>query len=152
MKGLNDIRIKNKKARFLYEILDTYTAGIKLLGTEIKSIRNNNASLTEAYCAFVGDELFIRNMHIAEYDLGGYVNHEPRSDRKLLLNRQELNKLQKKIKERGFAIIPLTLFTNGKGIVKIDIALTRGKKQFDKREDIKQKDNKREMDRMHSIR
>lgn len=152
MKGLNNIRIRNKKAKFLYEILDTYTAGIQILGTEIKSIRNNNASLTEAYCTFIGNELFIKNMHIAEYELGGYVNHEPRRDRKLLLNRQELNKLEKKIKERGFAIIPLSLFTNSKGLVKIDIALTRGKKQFDKREDIKQKDNKRELDRMHNIR
>jgi len=152
MKGLNNIRIRNKKARFLYEILDTYTAGIQILGTEIKSIRNNNASLTEAYCTFIDNELFIKNMHIAEYELGGYVNHEPRRERKLLLNRQELNKLQKKIKERGFSIIPLSLFTNSKGLVKIDIALTRGKKQFDKREDIKQKDNKREMGRMNSIR
>ncbi len=152
MKGNNDIRIKNKKATFLYEIIETYTAGIQILGTEIKSIRAGKASLTEAYCTFIGNELFIKNMYIAEYDLGGYVTHEPRRDRKLLLNRQEINKLEKKIKERGFTIIPLSLFTNKKGLAKIDIALARGKRQFDKREDIKQKDSKRELDRMNKIR
>jgi len=148
MKG-NDIRIKNKKATFLYEIVETYTAGIQLLGTEIKAIRTGKATLTEAYCNFIGSELFIKNMNIGEYDLGGYVNHEPRRDRKLLLNRQELKKMEKKLKERGFTIIPLSLFTNNKGIAKIDIALARGKRQFDKRQDIKQKDTKREMDRMN---
>jgi SsrA-binding protein len=152
MKGLNTIRIKNKKATFMYEIVETYTAGVQLLGTEIKSIRGGKASLTEAYCNFIGKELFIKNMNIAEYELGGYVNHEPRRDRKLLLNRQEINKLEKKIKERGFTLIPLSLFTNGKGLVKIDIALARGKRQFDKRQDIKQRDNKRELDRDHSTR
>ncbi len=152
MGRINNIRIRNKKATFLYEIIDTYTAGIQLLGTEIKSIRAGKASLTESYCTFVGNELFIRNMNIAEYDLGGYVNHEPRRDRKLLLNRQEINKLEKKTKERGFTIITLSLFTNSKGLVKVDIALARGKRQFDKRNTIKEKDNKREMDRMNSIR
>ncbi len=152
MTGMNSIRLKNKKAFFQYEILETFTAGIQLLGTEIKSIRNGKASLTETYCTFISNELFIKNLYIAEYDMGGYVNHEPRRERKLLLNRQELNKLHKKIKERGFSIIPISLFTNGKGLVKIDIALARGKKQFDKREDIKTKDNKREMDRMHKVR
>lgn len=148
----NNIKIKNKKAFFLYEIVEKYTAGVQLLGTEIKSIRGGKVSLTEAYCTFIGNEVYIKNMNIAEYDLGGYVNHEPRRDRKLLLNRQEINKLEKKIKERGFTLIPLTLFTNSKGLVKIDIALARGKRQFDKRHDIKQKDNKRELDRMNKVR
>lgn len=152
MTRTNTIRLKNKKASFEYEILEKYTAGIQLLGTEIKSIRNGKASLTETYCAFINNELYIKNLYIAEYEMGGYVNHEPRRDRKLLLNRQELNKLHKKIKERGFSIIPLTLFTNAAGLVKIDIALTRGKKQYDKREGIKAKDNKREMDRLNKIR
>lgn len=147
----NNIRLRNKKATFLYEIVETYTAGIQLLGTEIKSIRGGKASLTESYCAFKEDELFIVNMNISEYDLGGYVNHEPRRDRKLLLNRQELNKLEKKTKERGFTIVPLSLFINSKGLVKVDIALARGKRQFDKRNDLKDKDNKRELDRMKKI-
>jgi len=143
----NNIRIKNKKATFLYEIVETYTAGVQLTGTEIKSIRAGKASLTEAYCTFIGGEVYIKSMHIAEYDLGGYVNHEPRRDRKLLLTKQEIRKLEKKIKERGFALIPLLLFINEKGLAKIDIALARGKRKFDKREDIKQKDMKRDMDR-----
>lgn len=147
----NNLKIKNKKAYFLYEIVEKYVAGVQLLGTEIKSIRGGKVSLTEAYCTFIGNEIFIKNLNIAEYELGGYVNHEPRRDRKLLLNRQEINKLEKKIKERGFALVPLTLFTNDKGIAKIEIALARGKKQFDKRQDIKQKDNKRELDRMKKI-
>lgn len=148
---MNNIRIKNKKATFLYEIVETFTAGIQLLGTEIKAIRGGKASLTESYCTFIGNELFIKNMNISEYELGGYVNHEPRRDRKLLLNRQELNKLEKKTKERGFTIVPLSLFLNKNGRAKIDIALARGKRQFDKRQDIKAKDNKREMDRMKKL-
>lgn len=151
MKGDNTIKIKNRKAYYQYEIVEKFTAGVSLLGTEIKSIRGGNASLGEGYCTFVGDELFLRNMNIAEYELGGYVNHEPRRDRKLLLNRNELNKLEKKIKERGFSIIPLTLFFNSKGFAKIDIALARGKKQHDKRQDIKAKDSKRELDRLKKI-
>jgi len=147
----NNIRIKNKKASFLYEIIDKYTAGIQLLGTEIKSIRTGKASLTEAYCVFKGDEIFLRNMNISEYELGGYVNHEPRRDRKLLLNRKEINKLEKKIKERGFTLIPLVMFENSKGLVKVDIALARGKRQFDKRQDIKQKDVKRDLDRLKKM-
>ena len=152
MRATSNVRIKNKKATFNYEILETYTAGIELLGTEIKSIRNNKAGLNETYCTFVDGELYIKNMYIAEYELGGYVNHEPRPDRKLLLNRQELNKWEKKMKERGFTIIPLSLFVNANGLVKIDVALARGKKQYDKRETIKDKDNRREMDRMHKER
>ena len=151
MGAINNIRIRNKKATYMYEIVETYTAGVQLLGTEIKSIRGGKASLTESYCTFIGKEIFIKNMNIAEYELGGYVNHEPRRDRKLLLNRQEINKLEKKIKERGFTLIPLSLFTNSKGLVKIDIALARGKRQFDKRQDIKQKDAKRDLDRLKKL-
>jgi len=142
------VRIKNKKANFLYEILDKYTAGIQLLGTEIKSIRESQVSLTEAYCALDSGELYIRNMNISEYANRGYMNHETRRERKLLLTKRELSKLEKKIKERGFAIIPLVLFINDKGLAKIEIALARGKKQFDKRQDIKDRDNKRDLDRM----
>ncbi len=144
----NDITIKNKKAYLLFEIIEKFTAGVQLLGTEVKSIRAGKASLTESYCGFKGKELFLHNMTITEYELGGYVNHEPRRDRKLLLNRQELRKLEKKLKERGFTIIPLVMFFNEKGIAKVEIALARGKKQFDKREDIKQKDTKRDLDRV----
>ncbi len=152
MAAHNNINIKNKKAYFLYEILEKFTAGVQLTGTEVKSIRAGKASLTESYCTFIGNELFIRNMNITEYELGGYVNHEPRRDRKLLLNRQEIRKLEKKLKERGFTIVPIELFFNEKGLAKITIALARGKKQFDKRQDIKQRDNKRELDRVKKIR
>jgi SsrA-binding protein len=148
----DQIKLRNKKAFFLYEIVETYTAGIQLLGTEIKSIRGGKASLTETYCAFQGKELYIKNMYIAEYDMGGYVNHEPRRDRKLLLNRKELDKMEKKMKEKGFTVIPLSLFINEKGKAKVDIGLARGKKQFDKRQDIKQKDSKRELDRLNKNR
>jgi len=147
MKRTSDIKIRNKKATFLYELVETFTAGIQLLGTEVKSIRAGKASLTETYCSFVDHELYIRNMHINEYELGGYTNHEPRRDRKLLLNRRELKKLEKKMKEKGFTLIPLSMFFTGKGIVKVDISLARGKQKFDKRQDIKNKDSKRDMDR-----
>lgn len=143
-----NINIKNKKANFLYELFDSYEAGIMLTGTEIKSIRQGKASIVEAYCAFKGSELFVVNMNITEYDNGGYVNHEPRRERKLLLNRNELTKLEKKIKEKGFSIVPISLFINDKGLAKLSIALARGKKQFDKRETIKSSDNKRDLDRV----
>jgi SsrA-binding protein len=147
-----EIKLRNKKAYFLYEIVEKFIAGIQLLGTEIKSIRGGKASLTETYCAFLHSELYIKNMYIAEYERGGYVNHEPRRDRKLLLNRQELNKMEKKIKEKGFTIVPISLFIDEHGRAKVEIGLARGKKQFDKREDIKQKDSKRELERMHKMR
>lgn len=143
----NDVNIRNKKANFEYAIIDTYTAGIKLTGTEIKSIRASKASINEAYCVFVKDELVIRNMNITEYTHGTHYNHEPKRDRKLLLNRNELTKLKKKSQEKGLTIIPLRLFTNEKGLAKLDIALAQGKKLYDKREDLKSKDAKREIDR-----
>ncbi len=143
----NKIKIKNKKAFFEYFISDKFVAGIVLTGTEIKSIREGKVSLDEAYCAFKEDELFVINMHIAEYKFGTYNNHEPKHDRKLLLNRKELKKLNNKIKEKGFTIIPTVLFVNEKGLAKLEIGLAKGKKLYDKRESIKTKDNKRDMER-----
>lgn len=143
----NKIKIKNKKAFFEYFISDKIVAGIVLTGTEIKSIREGKVSLDEAYCAFKEDELFVINMHIAEYKFGTYNNHEPKHDRKLLLNRKELKKLNNKIKEKGFTIIPTVLFVNEKGLAKLEIGLAKGKKLYDKRESIKTKDNKRDMER-----
>ncbi|MCX6271742.1 MAG: SsrA-binding protein SmpB [Bacteroidetes bacterium] len=143
----NQISIKNKKAGYQYFLFEKLTAGLQLTGTEIKSIRDGKANLTDAYCAFKGDELFVINMHISEYSLGTHYNHEAKRDRKLLLNRRELKKLLTKIKEKGFTIIPTLLFINEKGLAKLDIALARGKKTYDKRETIKQKDNQREIDR-----
>ena len=144
----SDIRIKNKRATFEYEILERFVAGIKLVGTEIKSIRSGKANLTESYCQFNAGELFVKNMHISEYDLGTCNNHEARRDRKLLLNRKELKKLEKKVKESGFTIICTSLFINDRGLAKLEIALARGKKTYDKRESLKLKDAKRDIDRM----
>lgn len=143
----NQVQIKNKKAEYQYFLFDSYSAGLVLTGTEIKSIREGKANLTDAYCMFKGDELYIINLHISEYSLGTIYNHEPKRDRKLLLNRRELKKLLTKIKEKGYTIIPIILYINEKGLAKIDIALARGKKMFDKRESIKQKDTRREMER-----
>ena len=144
----SDIRIKNKRATFEYEIIERFVAGIKLVGTEIKSIRSGKANLTESYCQFYGGELFVKNMHISEYELGTCNNHEARRDRKLLLNRKELKKLEKKVKESGLTIICTALFINERGLAKLEIALARGKKTYDKRESLKTKDAKRDMDRM----
>ena len=143
----NPVNIKNKKAAFEYFLLEKYIAGIKLSGTEIKSIRESNASIAEAYCLFVNNELFVRNMHISEYIYGTCNNHEPRRDRKLLLTKKELRKLNNRLKEQGITIVPLLLFVNDKGLAKLEIALAKGKKQYDKRETIKGKDIQREMDR-----
>ncbi len=147
----NNIRFSNKKAHFLYEIIETFNAGIQLLGTEIKSIRNGKANLTDTYCIFEKGELYVKNMYIAEYEYGTHYNHTPRGDRKLLLKRRELNRLEKKIKEKGFTIVPITMYINEKGLAKMTIGLARGKKLFDKREDIKRKDTQRELDRMGKI-
>ena len=141
------INIKNKKASFEYHLLEKYTAGIQLTGTEIKSIRAGKASIAEAFCIFIRNELWVKGMHVAEYTHGNINNHEPKRDRKLLLNRKELNKLLKKLKEKGQTIIPTRLFINDKGLAKLEIALGKGKKLYDKREDIKQKDAKRELGR-----
>ena len=143
----SDIRIKNRKVTFEYELLEKFVAGIKLLGTEIKSIRGGKVNLTESYCQFFGGELYAKNMHISEYDFGSCNNHEARRDRKLLLNRKELVKLEKKVKESGLTIVCVKLFINDRGLAKLEIALARGKKTYDKRESLKLKDSQRDMDR-----
>ncbi len=142
-----DILIKNKKAYFEYEIIESLNAGIQLVGTEIKSIRHGKANLTDSYCQFINNELYVKNLHISEYDMGTCNNHLAKRDRKLLLQKRELQKWQKKIKESGLALIPLKLFINDKGLAKLEVALCRGKKVYDKRESIKEKDNRREMER-----
>lgn len=143
----SNIVIKNKRASFEYELLETFTAGIVLVGTEIKSIRMGKASLVDVYCYFVGDQLFVRGLHIAVYWWGNLNNHDPKRERKLLLNRKELSKLQRRSKEKGLAIIPTQLFVAENGYAKLEIALARGKKSYDKRESIKEKDLRRDMDR-----
>lgn len=143
----NEVTIKNKKARHEFFLLQEITAGIQLTGTEIKSIRSGKASIVDAYCSFSGEELFVRNMHIAEYTYGTHYNHEPKRDRKLLLTRRELKKLKIKVNERGFTIIPVVLFINENGLAKLTIALARGKHAYDKRDTLKQQDIKREMER-----
>lgn len=149
--------IQNKKARFQYEFIEKFVAGIELYGTEIKSIRQGKANLTDAYCRFITNirqpnkpELYVL-MNISEYSHGGYTNHEPRRERKLLLHRKELNKLSKKLKTTGFTIVPTKMFLNANGFAKIEIALAKGKKVADKREDIKQRDAKRELARVKKI-
>ena len=143
------VSIKNKRARFEFEILDQYIAGIVLTGTEIKSIRNNKASIVESFCEFnENEELFAVNMYIEEYAFGSRFNHQPRGTRKLLLNKKELKKLNKEIKKSGLTIVPLKLYINDKGFAKMLIALARGKKLYDKRETIKDRDNKRNLDRV----
>ena len=145
------INIKNRKASFEYQFIDTFVAGISLVGTEIKSIRNNKANISDAYCVFIDNELFVKNLHIAEYPNGGYINHEPKRERKLLLTRQELNKMLGKVKGKGNSIIPIRLFINEKGKAKLEIALAKGKKIYDKRESIKEKDQKRDLDRIRNM-
>lgn len=143
------INILNKKARFSYDLLDTYTAGIVLSGTEIKSIRASKASISESFCEFNDSgELFVINMTVQEYDHGNHFNHRPKAERKLLLNKKELRKLEKEVKNTGLTIIPTKLFINEKGFAKLKIALAKGKKLFDKRETIKDRDNKRNLDRI----
>jgi len=142
------INIKNKRARFEYQILDKFIAGIQLNGTEIKSIRLGKVTITESFCAFKKDELWIRGMHIAEYEFGNYANHEPKRERKLLLNRQELDKLQKKLKNQGLTIVPLLLFINEKGWAKLEIAIAKGKKLHDKRDSLKEKNMQRDIEKV----
>ena len=141
------LNIKNKKARFEYQLLEKFVAGIVLSGTEIKSIRNGKASVQEAYCVFEDGEVWIRNMHIAAYEMGSFYNHMPRADRKLLLNKREIAKIEKFLKVKGNTIVPLKMFLSEKGWAKIEIACAQGKKTHDKRQDLKEKDDKREMDR-----
>ena len=144
----NKIEIKNKKATHLFEIDERYIAGMQLQGTEIKSIRQGKASLVDSYCFFKKGELWLKGMHIAEYEQGTYFNHEPKRDRKLLLKKQELKKIHRKVKEKGFTIIALKVFISEKGWAKVEIGTAKGKKKFDKREEIKQKDLKRDMERL----
>lgn len=142
------VNIRNKKASFEYILLEKYVAGMQLTGTEIKSIRNNKANIGDAYCIFVGNELWVKQMHIAEYSHGNIRNHEPKRDRKLLLKRKELKKLLKKLRDKGLTMVPTLLFISKSGYAKLEIALAKGKKLYDKREDLKQKDAKRDMDRV----
>ncbi len=143
----NTINIKNKKASFEYFLLEEFTAGIQLTGTEIKSLREGKANLTDAYCVFKGTELFVINMHISEYKFGTHYNHEPKRDRKLLLNKRELKKILSKTQEKGLTIIPTLVFLSENGMAKINIAIAKGKKLYDKRETLKTKDTQREIDR-----
>ena len=147
-KKIPNINIKNRRASFDYIFTETFTAGIVLTGTEIKSIRQSKASLVDTYCTFINNELWVKNMHIAEYFYGSYNNHSARRDRKLLLDRKELRKLRQAVKNPGFTIVPTRLFINEKGLAKLAIALARGKHEYDKRESIKERDDKREMDRI----
>ena len=146
------VNIKNRKASFEYEFIQKYTAGIILVGTEIKSIRANKASISDAYCVIIDSEVIIKNLHISEYKYASFINHEPKRERKLLLNKQEINKIKSRVQEKGFALVPIRLFINDKGIAKLEIAVAKGKKIYDKRESIKEKDQKRDIDRITKIR
>jgi len=145
------LNIKNKRASFDYEFIETFTAGIVLTGTEIKSIRMGKASLVDTYCILLKGEMWVKNMHITEYFYGSYNNHVVRRDRKLLLNKKEIKKLERGTKETGFTIVPVRMFINEKGLAKVVIALAKGKKQYDKRESLKEKDDRRDMDRIRKI-
>ena len=147
-KARSTVEIKNRRASFDYEFVERFTAGIVLSGTEIKSIRAGKASLVDSYCYFVGGELFVRNMNVAEYWWGSYNRHDPKRDRKLLLNKRELRKLQRATREKGMTIVAIKIFISEKGYAKLDIALARGKREFDKRESIKEKDMRRESERL----
>lgn len=146
--AVNNINIRNKKARFEFHLLDEFTAGIQLFGTEIKSIRKSKASILEAYCVMNRGEVFIRNMHITEYENGSFYNHKPRADRKLLLNKREISKIEKFLQVKGNTLIPLRLYISEKGWAKLEIACAQGKKLHDKRHDMKEKDAKMELNRL----
>lgn len=150
-RGSGDIVIKNKRASHDYEFLEKYIAGIKLLGTEIKSIRLGKATIADSYCLFVDQELYLRGMHISEYWWGNLNNHDPIRDRKLLLTKRELRKIERKVKESGLTIVVIKIFINDRGLAKAEIAISRGKKEYDKRETLKRKDATREMDRMRKF-
>jgi SsrA-binding protein len=145
---VKSVRILNKRARYDYEIIENFTAGIVLAGTEIKSIRLGKANITESFCEFSGNELFAINTYIEEYTFGNQFNHKARSERKLLLNKKELKSLARSVQAKGLTIIPLKLFTNEKGIAKLEIGLCRGKKTYDKRESLKEQDTKRDLARI----
>lgn len=146
------IEIVNRRAAHEFFLTETYEAGIMLRGTEIKSIRAGRANLTDAFCSFDHGELYVRSLFISEYENGTYANHEPRRTRKLLLRSKELKKLERKVKERGFTIIPYRMYLSERGFIKLEIALAQGKKSYDKRDTIKDKENKRELDRMKKTR
>lgn len=148
MYGKSNINIKNRRAGFDYELLERYCAGIQLFGTEIKSIREGKAGLNDTYCTFKNGELWVINMHVAAYFFGTYNNHEVRRDRKLLLMHRQLRKLERYQKETGLTIIPTRLYINEKGFAKLEIALAKGKKNYDKRQSIREKDDKRTMERV----
>ncbi len=148
MKKKTNINIRNRRASHDYELLDNYTAGIVLTGTEIKSIREGKASLVDSYCIFERGELWVKNMHITEYFYGTYNNHQSRRDRKLLLNRNELRKLERETVATGFTIVPTRLFINERGLAKLVIAVAKGKKTHDKRHALREKEDKRDMERM----
>ena len=141
------VSISNRKARFEYEILEVYTAGLQLKGTEIKSLRSGNANLSEAFCYVKEAEVWVTGMYIAEYSYGSYLNHEPKRLRKLLLNKKEIKSIDSALQDVGITIVPLKLYINAKGWAKIEIALARGKKLHDKRHDLKKKDDQRQIDR-----
>jgi SsrA-binding protein len=143
----NKIDIRNKKAFFDYEIIERYDAGIVLLGTEIKSIRESKVSFTDAFCIVISNEMWLKGLHISEYSHGNLNNHIPKRDRKLLLNSKEIKKISNKVKEKGYTIVPLKVFINDNGFAKVEIALARGKAQHDKRDTLKTKDAKREIER-----
>lgn len=145
---LNAVNIKNRRATFDFDIVETYTAGIVLTGTEIKSIRLGKAGLTDAFCCENNGEIWIKNMYVGEYFYGSYNNHSSRRDRKLLLNKKEIREIGKASKDSGFSIVPLKVFISDKGLAKVVIALAKGKKEYDKRQSIKEREDKREMDRM----
>ena len=145
------VQIKNKKATFEYFLVDVFTAGIVLTGTEIKSIRLGKASLVDTYCSIINGEMWVKNMSISPYFYGSYSNHEMKRDRKLLLNKREIRRLQEATKQAGFTIIPILVFIDDHGRAKMDIALAKGKKMYDKRQTLKEKEDKREMDRAKKI-
>ena len=147
-KPTNQITIKNKRASFDYELLETFTAGLVLTGTEIKSIRLGKASLVDTFAIVEHGEVWVKNMYVAEYFFGTYNNHAPRSARKLLLNRKEIRRLQTAAKDRGSTLVPTRLFINERGLAKLVLAIARGKKEYDKRQSIRERDDRREMDRM----
>ena len=144
----NTINVKNRRATFDYEIVETFTAGIVLTGTEIKSIRQGKVGLTDTYCMVINGEVWVKNMYIAEYSFGSYNNHTTHRDRKLLLNRKEIRRIAKDNLQPGYSIVPLRLFINERGLAKLVIAIARGKKQYDKRQSIKEREDKRAIDRM----
>ncbi len=151
MSGNRNIEIKNKKAAFEYFFIDQYEAGIELTGTEVKSLRAGNANLSDAYCAFKDGSLYVHSMYIAEYKFGNINNHEPRRTRRLLLKKNELKKLLRKVEEKGNTIVPYRLYFSERGFAKLEVCLSKGKKSFDKRDQIKERDNKRELDRMKKM-